>query len=136
VELYLGAYKLKGSLSDFLYGLLDEVRISNVNRSSDWIQTTYNTIMYPSLFLDTEPQQNQNFTYLKITAENSGSETRIIENYNVLVNGTNSSFVSLQPYHYPDTDITLLVNVSVGGTKDNKIITDNGRSDYFPFTFP
>jgi hypothetical protein len=38
-------------------GTVDEVRISKVVRSTEWIETTYNTINYPTTFISIEPEE-------------------------------------------------------------------------------
>ena len=38
-------------------GLIDEVRISNVERSDDWIKTTYNTIQNPNSFISIDNEE-------------------------------------------------------------------------------
>jgi hypothetical protein len=48
-KLFLGTYNL-GSSNYFLNGSLDEVRVSNVARSPDWIKTEYNNQSSPSTF--------------------------------------------------------------------------------------
>ena len=41
----------------YFAGLMDEVRISNVERSSEWINTCYNTINDPFSFFSVRPEE-------------------------------------------------------------------------------
>jgi hypothetical protein len=47
---YLGAHDLNGSPAYFTDGNLDEVRISNTNRSASWIKTEFNNQTAPTSF--------------------------------------------------------------------------------------
>jgi len=47
-DLYIGIHQ---SLTDEFDGIIDEVRISDIARSADWISTCYNTMNNPSSFL-------------------------------------------------------------------------------------
>ena len=40
-------------------GYLDEFRVSNIERSSSWLATSYNTMNYPSSFLSFGPEETK-----------------------------------------------------------------------------
>ncbi len=48
--------KNSGGNTDFFDGKIDEVRISNTNRSADWIATSYNNQNSPSTFITLGPE--------------------------------------------------------------------------------
>jgi len=55
-----GGYKTyywPNSTDGFFSGLIDEVRVSNTNRSGDWILTEYNNQSAPSSFMTIGPNQ-------------------------------------------------------------------------------
>ena len=134
---YMGkSIETHGADTNLLDGVMDEVRVSNTARSEAWINTTYHNIHSVSQFLNVEPQQNQDYTYINISVGNAGSENLNISKKTILVNGEQTSFVFLQPFHYPEKCITLLVNVTDTGTKRIKIVSANGRAAYDTFTFP
>ena len=47
---HIGSRTFQGNASNFIDGLIDEVRISSVVRSNEWIETSYNNQVSPSLF--------------------------------------------------------------------------------------
>lgn len=60
-DLYIGGTDLKADRT--INGRLDEVRISNIDRSSTWITTSYKMMKYPSIFISfglEEPKNNLN----------------------------------------------------------------------------
>lgn len=50
VHMHLGAQYYSGNIQDWLYGKMDEFRISNIARSDDWELTSYNNQSSPSTF--------------------------------------------------------------------------------------
>lgn len=84
---------------DFFNGIIDEVRVSNVGRSVDWLKTTYNTVNSPETFVyarGTEEKIQQPVLYFKFdegqgTAANnsvSTSNTGSITNASWLTEGS------------------------------------------------
>ncbi|MBN2065726.1 MAG: hypothetical protein JW771_02840, partial [Candidatus Thermoplasmatota archaeon] len=51
------------------------------------------------------------------------------EAFSLLVNGTEFSFVDLQPHLYPNQEMRVFVNVVAAGSKRNTFITGNGISN-------
>ncbi|MCX6667835.1 MAG: DUF2341 domain-containing protein [Euryarchaeota archaeon] len=117
-------------LGDRLTGTLDELRISAIARSPEWINATYKMTSSPTSFIEVESEQNQQHTYLNITIENTGSTTIKTQDCTLLINGTKTSFVCIQTCFYPLKETNIFVNVSAVGSKRNKFITGNGIIDY------
>jgi len=115
---------------DRLTGTLDELRVSSVARSSGWINTTYKMTNSPASFIKVEAEQNQQYTYLRIKIKNTGSTTIKTLDSTILINGTDKSFIQIQPCLYPLKETNIFVNVSVAGSKRNKFITGNGITYY------
>jgi len=115
---------------DRLTGTLDELRVSAVARSQEWINTTYKMTSSPESFITVEKEQNQQYTYLKIKIKNTGSTTIKTQDSTILINGTDRSFIQIQPYLYPLKNTSIFINVSVAGSKRNKFITGNGITKY------
>ncbi|MDH7517740.1 MAG: LamG domain-containing protein, partial [Candidatus Thermoplasmatota archaeon] len=113
-----------------LTGALDEIRVSAIARSKEWINTTYKMIISPESFITVEKEQNQQYTYLKIKIKNTGSTTIKTQDTTILINGTDKSFIKIQPYLYPLKETSIFINVSVAGSKRNKFITGNGITKY------
>ncbi len=116
-------------IGDRMTGTLDELRVSETVRDANWINTSYNMMNQPVQFIDVKDEQTQQYTYLNITFENTGSTNLRLEKFNVLVNGTDTEFIYLQPYVFPEKETKVLVNVSATGAKRNKLITENGIYD-------
>ncbi|RJQ49682.1 MAG: DUF2341 domain-containing protein [Nitrospiraceae bacterium] len=57
-SLSIGACKYWGMYSVYFNGFIDEVRISNIARSSDWIKTSYNTQNSPQSYLTFGTEEN------------------------------------------------------------------------------
>ena len=117
-------------LGDRLTGTLDELRISSITRSPTWINTTYKMTSSPASFIKVEAEQNQQHTYLNITIENTGSTTIKTQDCTLLINGTKTSFICIQPCIYPLKETNVFANVTAVGSKRNKFITGNGIIDY------
>jgi len=117
-------------LGDRLTGTLDELRVSAVARSQEWINTTHKMTSSPESFITVEKEQNQQYTYLKIKIKNTGSTTIKTQDSTILINGTDKSFIKIQPYLYPLKETNIFINVSIDGSKRNKFITGNGITKY------
>jgi len=113
-----------------LTGTLDELHISAISRSSEWINTTYKMMSSPASFIKIETEQNQQYTYMKIKIKNTGSTTIKTQDSTILINGTDKPFIKIQPYLYPLKEMNIIVNVSTAGSKRNKFITGNGITKY------
>ena len=57
-EFKIGASHWGGGVYGFFNGHIDEIRISDIERSSSWISTTYNTINDPSNFMSIGPEES------------------------------------------------------------------------------
>ncbi|MGA1839548.1 MAG: PilC/PilY family type IV pilus protein [bacterium] len=75
IEIHKGSLYLGGMEEfDSIDGLLDEVRISNVERSTDWIMTEYNNQNSPSTFYSlssSSPDPGDFERYMKITIDHT-----------------------------------------------------------------
>ena len=60
--------RLNGS-SGYFDGLIDELRISRIVRSADWIATSYNTMNDPATFMTIGPQEPPDATNADINCE-------------------------------------------------------------------
>lgn len=56
-QICVGAFKSNGAASGFMNGRLDELRISNVDRSVNWLTTESNNLRVPSSFYSTGAEQ-------------------------------------------------------------------------------
>ena len=129
---YMGkSIETHGADTNLLDGVMDEVRVSNSARSEAWINTTYQTVNSFSEFISTGVQQTQSYSYLNISIQNNGSHSLQLNEYSIMIDGNATSYTQLQPYHYPDKNTILLVNISVLGARGKmiKCITENGVTD-------
>jgi len=62
-KLYFGAQNQLGTVIRKLNGMLDEIRISNVGRSTAWINTTYNCMNYQAGFRQIGTQETRASNY-------------------------------------------------------------------------
>lgn len=120
-ELYLGG---RIGLTDSINGILDEVRISNINRSTSWIMTEYNNQNSPSTFYSLGVSESPIGAYaplgtiasqVKDTAE-TGARWDALEWDEGLAGGTDITFdvrASNTPFL---KDNTTLSWTSAGGT--------------------
>jgi archaellum component FlaF (FlaF/FlaG flagellin family) len=111
-------------------GTIDEVRVSNTARTSTWINTTYLNMHNPGGYIQIESEQNQTYTYLKVTIKNTGSRTLNIRRCHVLVDGEKKLFIHLQPYNHPLTESIILVNIIKKAESKVKFIVDTGEGCY------
>lgn len=65
-DLYLGT---NGTRGDFFNGDLDEVRVSSIARSADWILTEYNNQNSPSTFYSVGNEQSAGGSYTQILSD-------------------------------------------------------------------
>jgi hypothetical protein len=61
----VGAREYSGN-EDYLDGVIDEVRLSNVDRGVNWFLTEYRNMNSPSTFYTTYAQENQPYTRLRV----------------------------------------------------------------------
>ena len=52
----IGAWRTDSASANF-HGVIDEVRVSDMGRPPDWVQTEYNNVNTPSLFLSIGPEE-------------------------------------------------------------------------------
>jgi hypothetical protein len=92
----LGSLNYYGSWSDYYNGRLDEVRISNISRSSDWIAAEYNNQNDTSTFYTVGAEQINpgNWQFRKLVTINSSLITGDLTNFPVLVSTTDSDLSS------------------------------------------
>jgi archaellum component FlaF (FlaF/FlaG flagellin family) len=112
-----------------LSGWLDEIRVSSTARSANWINTTYANQNSPSTFYSLGSEESENFT-VTITVENTGKTDLKINDFDILINGTKTSFTCPTQYVYLDGQANFTVNVSTEGKKRIKVITGNGIAYY------
>jgi RHS repeat-associated protein len=133
---FLGADETSGWLAaaggwSYLNGALDEVRISNVSRSSDWIATEYANESSPSGFYAVEAQATPNSApTIQSLSPTSGAvgESVTIEGYGFqsLQGASTVTFngVTATPTNWNDASI--VVPVPVGATTGNIVVTAGG----------
>ena len=101
--LYLGA---RSGPADYYIGLLDEVRLSNIARSSNWITTEYNNQYEPSTFYSVgNEEENSNwwidntFQYRKDFVINNAKVSADLSNFPILIDITDGNLKSgkIQP---------------------------------------
>ena len=51
----IGAWRIEAAYGNF-NGIIDEVRVSDIERSSAWIETEYNNMNNPTMFLTIGPE--------------------------------------------------------------------------------
>ena len=56
-EFYIGKHNYNSGDLNYFDGKIDEVRISQTDRSSSWIETSYNTMNGPSSFFSIGPEE-------------------------------------------------------------------------------
>jgi archaellum component FlaF (FlaF/FlaG flagellin family) len=112
-------------------GKMDEVRISNINRSENWINTSYNSMNSPDMFYFFGNEEGINT--VNITLVNTGSSAIKTSDVTILINGTVTSFACSTTYIYPNRQANFDVALLSTGEKRIKIVTGNGISDYFIF---
>jgi len=86
---------------------------------------------------DVSSQINGSDYDINITIENIGSTTLETEKFNILINGTESTFTCSKTYLHPENEVYFNVSSLQGsGNRRLKVITENGISDYYEFTLP
>ena len=118
------------AIGEALTGTLDELRISDTARSPEWININFNMMNSPSNFITVEPEQDQSYTYLNTTINNTGDINIKTDKLTVLINGTLTDSIYLQPYLYPQKETEVFTRVQAGGAKRIKLITKYGISVY------
>ena len=112
-------------------GKMDEVRISNINRSENWINTSFNSMNSPDMFYFLGNEESVNT--ININLMNTGSTVIKTTDVTILVNGTVTSFTCSTSYIYPNGQANFIVDVLSSGEKRIKIVTGNGIADYYIF---
>jgi len=118
-----------GSVTDYLSGIVDEVRISNVARSADWIAAEYNTESNSSTFYSIGGSNPPTITNLSATSGVAGTSVTITGTRfgstqgtsTVTFNGTTAS-----PSSWSDTGI--IVPVPTGAISGNVVVTVGGTA--------
>ncbi len=121
-----------------LNGIMDEVKISNVARSADWIATEYNNQNSPSTFYNTSPADPVSISSVSPSSGTVGTTITIAGLFfgstqggsTVTFNGTTAT-----PTSWSATSIS--VPVPTGATSGNVIVTVSGAaSNSVWFTVP
>jgi hypothetical protein len=106
-------------------GLIDEVRISNVVRSLEWIQTEYNNQNDPDSFLSVGSEEvnskqwvDGSFRYRKIITINSSKVSEDLTNFPFLIDLTDSDLKSGRVQ--PDADDIIFID-QTGAKLDHEI---------------
>ncbi|MFH1100524.1 MAG: DUF2341 domain-containing protein [Methanobacteriota archaeon] len=116
----------------YLTGYIDELRISKINRSSNWINTTYLNQYSPSTFMFFDTEQNKDQIYLNISVENIGKVVLITEDFTIIVNGTLIPSTGTHTYLAPTQIVHFLSNnIMSSGEKRIKVVTEYGIADYY-----
>jgi hypothetical protein len=88
------------TIGRFWNGVIDEVRISSIVRSADWIKTEYNNQSAPSTFLHISVESPASVTcpsgyqYYRTVSVNSNSVSAPLSNFPVLISSTVSSWAT------------------------------------------
>jgi MSHA biogenesis protein MshQ len=85
-NLWIGAYNMSGSGGNWFDGLIDEVRISNTVRDTDWIKTSYNNQNNPGDFFTLGSEETE--IVIPTVTTNAAS---LIEETTATINGTLTS---------------------------------------------
>ena len=121
IELILGS--AIPTMTD-VHDSFDDMRDRAINQ----IQTDINVT-------DVTSQVNGTNRDINITVENIGSTTLETEDFNILIDGTESIFTCSKEYLHPENEVYFNVSSLQGlGDRRLKIITGNGISDYYEFT--
>ena len=100
------------------------------DRSIKQVQTDIN-------ITDVDAVANDSNYDINITVENTGSITLDINNFNLLLDGTEYSFSCESTYLYPEnTEWLILENIELKRPPRLKVITNNGISDYYQIVLP
>lgn len=100
------------------------------NRAIDQIQTEIS-------ITDVTLTANGSNYDINVTIDNIGSVTLETEHFNILINGTESSFTCSKTFIHPENVVYFnIYNYQETGSLRLKIVTDNGISDYYDFTIP
>ena len=95
IPLYIGAYSSSGTPAGFFSDSLDEVRISNIARSADWIKTEYNNQSSPSGFyaLGTEgsPPSTSYGYRISVTVNSNQVQNGPLTNFPFLFSSTSNN---------------------------------------------
>jgi archaellum component FlaF (FlaF/FlaG flagellin family) len=116
----------------YLTGWLDELRISNIIRSADWINTTYRNQHTPAAFLYFGDERSVYDRGVNITVENIGDIILQTNDFDILINGTLYQFTCSHPYVSPENHVFFNTTESIqSGEKRIKVVTDNGIVEYY-----
>jgi hypothetical protein len=113
-----------GGDTEYFNGVIDEVRVSDIARSADWIQTEYNNENSPSTFYSLASEEPVPVYTLTYTAGANGSVTGTSpQTVNYGADGTAVTAVPAVGYHFvdwsdasisnPRTDTTVTADISV-----------------------
>lgn len=84
-KIYLWLVGLSGYWGDDHFnGVIDELRISDTNRSSSWISTSYNTQNSPSTFYTVSAEEVYGIPRF-LQAEEEGSITKFLQSYGMVI---------------------------------------------------
>jgi len=133
---YIGAeYNLNEEW--FWHGMIDELRVSDIARSAAWLNTSYNTQMFPSTFYGVGNETGG--VYFSAVSDLNSSSTNVTVDYNMTVTanfnytGAAPSIITGTVYEanmslLPGATVTLLCgNTTVANTTTN-------ASGYYDFT--
>ncbi len=99
------------------------------DRAIDQIQTSIN-------ISDHRTKPNASLHDINIEITNEGSTTLKLADFTVLINGTLKSFTSTTSYLYPKNSAEIVVLALTNGNNKVKVVTGNGISDYYEYTYP
>jgi len=81
-NLYIGA-EFNLNEAWFWHGMIDELRVSDIARSAEWLSTCYNTEMFPSTFYGVGGETGG--VYFPAVSDRNSSSTNVTVDYNMTV---------------------------------------------------
>ena len=126
----------------FFDGLIDEVRISSIARSADWIATEYANESSPSAFYTVEGKVTATsppaIQLLSPSAGNAGTAITILgAGFQPTQGSSTVTFNGLMATPTSWNDASIVVPVPAAATSGNVVVTVNGvASNGMPFTVP
>ncbi len=113
-------------------GIIDEIRISNIDRSENWIQTCFNTMNDSSTFFSIDSEETkQDGQVSRLEILNQGNTAIIIEELSIIIDGVIYTVTSQNNYILPSaTEICFTDQEVVEGDR-LKLVTGNGIITYY-----
>ncbi len=131
---YIGAeYNLNEGW--FWHGMIDELRVSDIARSTEWLNTSYNTQMFPSTFYGVGNETGG--VYFSAVSDLNSSSTNVTVDYNMTVTA-NFNYTGAAPSIITGTvyeaNMSLLPSATVTLSGPESKNTTTNASGYYNFT--